>query len=125
MIDGDEQKFELWQVKFLGAMRIRKLHEVFKDLDNESLEVDQESNEQAYAEIVQLLDDRSLSLVIREAKDSGRKVLKILRQHYLPTGKPRIITLYTELTSLIKPQSENVTDCLSLQFYDGNSPIVN
>ena len=59
-------------------MRIRKLHEVFKDLDDETLEVNQDSNEEAYAELVQLLDDRSLSLVIREAKDSGRKALRIL-----------------------------------------------
>lgn len=56
----------------------------------------------AFAELVQCLDDRCLSLVVRDAKDDGRKTLKILRGHYMSKGKPRIISLCTELTSLKK-----------------------
>ena len=108
--DGDERKFELWEIKFLGGMRIKNLHNVFKNIENEEQQIDADQNEQAFAELVQLLDDRSLSLIIREARDNGRKALQILRQHYLPKGKPRIITLYTELTSLSKLNSEDVTD---------------
>ena len=55
---------------------------------------------EAFAELVQCLDDRSLSLVIREAKDDGRKAFGVLREHYQGKGKPRIIALYTELTLL-------------------------
>jgi len=65
---------------------------------------------EAFAELVQCLDDRSLSLVIREAKDDGRKALAILREHYLGGDKPRILALYTELTSLKMAVGENVTD---------------
>ncbi|PIK35791.1 hypothetical protein BSL78_27378 [Apostichopus japonicus] len=51
-----------------------------------------------------------LSLVMRDAADDGRKALKILREHYSNQGKPRIITLYTELTSLKKGPNESITD---------------
>ena len=47
---------------------------------------------------------------MRNAVDDGRKALAILRNHYAGKGKPRIISLYTELTSLHKSSSESVTD---------------
>ena len=75
-------------------------------------EADEEKNEECYAELIQLLDDTSLSLVMRDAAGDGRKALKILRDHYASQGKPRIIALYTELTSLEKGASETVTDYL-------------
>ena len=37
---------------------------------------------------------------MREASDNGREPLRILRDHYAGKGKPRIISLYTQLTSL-------------------------
>lgn len=58
---------------------------------------------------VQFLDNKSLSLVMRDATDDGRKALKILQKHYASNGKQRIIALYTELTSL-KMSEETVTD---------------
>ena len=64
----------------------------------------------AFAELVQCLDDRSLSLIIREAKDDGPKALEVLRQHYQGKGKPRVISLYTELTTLKKAESESIVD---------------
>lgn len=65
---------------------------------------------EAFAELIQLLDDRSLSLMVRDAVDDRRKALKILRVHYTNLGKPRVIALYTELASLVKSSSESVTD---------------
>ena len=73
-------------------------------------DVDAVKNAKAFAELVQLLDDRSLALIIRDAKDDGRKALQILREYYLGKSKPRIISLYTELTSLKMNQDENVID---------------
>ena len=63
-----------------------------------------------FAELVQCLDNRSLSLVIREANNDGRKALRVLREHYQGKGKPRIIALYTELTSLQMSENETTTD---------------
>ena len=57
-----------------------------------------------------MLRYRSLSLIIREAKDEGPKALEVLRQHYQGKGEPRVISLYTELTTLKKTVSESIVD---------------
>lgn len=111
--DGDERNYELWETKFLGYLRLLGLKAAILDEPGESEEEDKdldEKNEVAYAELIQVLDDRSLSLVMRDARDDGRKALEILREHYAGKGKPRVISLYTELTSLQKTPSESVTD---------------
>lgn len=109
--DGDERKYEQWEMKFLGYMKLRKLKETILLPDHEDEPEDFYSkNEEAFAELIQFLDDRSLSLVMRDAVDDGREALKILRSHYAGTGKPRIIALYTELTSLSKGSDETITD---------------
>ncbi len=54
MFDGDENKYELWEVKFLGYMRVQKLYKIFLE------ELDEAKNPDAFAELVQCLDDRSL-----------------------------------------------------------------
>lgn len=105
IFDGDESKYELWEVKFLGYLRTQKLHDVLA-----ADTPDAEKNAQVFAELVQFLDDRSLSLIIRDAKDNGKQAIKILREHYLGTSKPRIIALYTELTSLKMGDDERCTD---------------
>ncbi|CAB4013210.1 Retrovirus-related Pol poly from transposon TNT 1-94 [Paramuricea clavata] len=107
LFNGDESKYELWEVKFLAQMRLQKLHDVFVPGDKEP---DASRNGDAFAELVQCLDDRSLALVIREAKDDGQRALEILRQHYQGKSKPRVISLYTELTTLKKTDSESIVD---------------
>ena len=106
--DGDERKYEQWEVKFLAYMLLQKLKSVI--LTPEGEEIDRDKNELAYAELIQFLDEKSLSLVMRDAADDGRKALSILRAHYAGSGTPRIIALYTELTSLTKQRDESVTD---------------
>ena len=69
-----------------------------------------EKNENAYAELIQFLDDRYLGLVMSETRDNGYEALKILREHYAGRSKPRIITLYHQLTTLKKKESEDVTE---------------
>ena len=73
-------------------------------------EANASKNEGAFAELIQFLDDKSLALVMRDTIDDGRKALQILRAHYAGTGKPRVISLYTELTSLVRSANESVTD---------------
>ena len=108
LFDGDERKYEQWEVKFLGYMRLQKLNDTITTAEYE--DINAAKNEEAFAELIQFLDDKSLSLVMRDAQDDGRKALKILRAHYAGTGKPRVISLYMELTSLVKSAHETVTD---------------
>ena len=89
-------------------MQLRKLKDSITAADD--MEITAATDEEAFAELIQFLDDKSLALVMRDARDDGRKALKILRAHYAGTGKPRIISLYTELTSLVKSEHETVTD---------------
>lgn len=63
-----------------------------------------------YAELIRLIDDKSLSLVRHEAADKGREALKILRDHYSGKSKPRIINHYTTLMRLRMAKNECVTD---------------
>ena len=76
----------------------------------EENDIDVARNADVFAEIVQCLDDRSLTLVMRDAKDDGRKAIEILREHYVGKGKPRVIALYTELTSLKMSKDCGLTD---------------
>ena len=107
IFDGDETKFELWEIKFKGYLRIQKLLSVI-----ESDTPDADKNAEVFAELIECLDDRTLILIIRDAKDNGKKALEILKQHYIGKSKTRIIALYTELTSLKKENEENITDYL-------------
>lgn len=56
------------------------------------------------------MNDTNLSLIIREASDNGKEALRILWAHYASKVKARIISLYTELTSLKKDCNGSVTD---------------
>ena len=71
IFDGDERKFELWEIKFLGYLRLKKLDATLtplaEDANEEARAADATKNADAYAELIQCLDDRSLTLVIREA----------------------------------------------------------
>ena len=115
LLDGDEAKYELWEIKFLGYMRLYKLHNVIlaedePEGDNVSKNID------AFAQLIQCLDDRSLSLVMRDAKHDGRKALKIQRNHYMGKSKPCVLALYVlraeTAAASLKSTGETVSDSL-------------
>ena len=111
--NGDERKYEMWETRFLGYMLMKGLKDTIDPKLNSDGEYDAAEpaqNEKAYAELIQWLDEKSLSLVIRDARDDGREALKTLRAHYRGKGKQRVIRLYTELTSLVMKPRETVTD---------------
>lgn len=112
LFDGDESKYEVWETKLLGHLHLLGLKDTVLKAPVTQAEkaADPKKNEDAYAELIQLLDDKSLCLVMRDGKDDGRKALKILKDYYAGSGKPRIISLYTTLTSLQKSNDESVMD---------------
>ena len=88
IFDWDERNYEQWEIKFLGYMRLRDVKvAILSDGD-----VDASKNEEGFAELIHFLDDKSLSLIMRDAVDDGREALKIFRAHSAGTGKPRIIS---------------------------------
>ena len=61
-------------VKFLEYLRIQQLHQIILSLTDQSDNMDfVEKNATVFAELIQCLDNRSLSLVMRAAKDNGQK----------------------------------------------------
>lgn len=106
--DSEYDSFELWETKFLGHMRLQKLNEVFEEEDE--TRVNESKNKDAFAELVQVLDNRSLGMIIRDAKHNGRKALEILREHHVGKSENRIIGLYTELTTMKLRPDQDVTD---------------
>ena len=107
--DGNEEKYELWECRFLSYMRIKKLK---KAISPDGPAVSTEEKEDAFAELVQHIDERSLALIMRDAKDDGRKALKILRNHYAGYGKPRVLSMFRKLTSLQMEEDEDLTGYL-------------
>ncbi len=69
--DGNESRYELWETKFWGYLRIQKLHDVILCKLVQEGDDFMERNATVFAELIQFLDDRSLSLIMREAKDNG------------------------------------------------------
>ncbi|RVE68126.1 hypothetical protein OJAV_G00088600 [Oryzias javanicus] len=112
VFDGSEEKYELWETRFLGYLHSLKLKETIltEPVTEEQLAADRSKNADCYAELIRLIDDKSLSLIRHEAADKGREALKILRDHYSGKSKPRIINLYTALTRLKMAEHECVTD---------------
>lgn len=94
VFDGDEKGYELWETKLSGHLRLQELTDIILYDPYEDDETDEEKNAEAYADLIQFLDDKSLSLIMREAPDNGRKALQILRTDYAGKGKPQIISLY-------------------------------
>ena len=66
--------------------KVKKLKATILAPENE--EIDEEKNEEAIPELIQCLDEKSLSLIMRDAADDGRKALTILQDHYAGVGKP-------------------------------------
>ena len=128
---GEESNYEVWEMRFTSYLRLHKLHKYVMtendDLRTEpvlrvqtaaltteertaDLSTDAEKNAEVFAALVQFLDDKSVSLIIRDARNNGRAALKILRDHYKGSTKPRIISIYCELTSLKLSPNETVTE---------------
>ena len=95
--DGDKTKYKLWETKMLGHFHLLGLKDTVLGEPRSEAEraADPKKNADAYAEMILLLDDKSLSLIMRDASNDGRRALKMLREYYAAKGKPRIINLYT------------------------------
>ena len=92
---GNESRYELWEVKFFGYHRIQQLHQIILLPTDQNDDMDfVEKNSTVFSELIQCLDDRSLSLVMKDAKDNVRKALAILREYYLSKGKLKVVSLY-------------------------------
>ena len=90
-------------MKFQEYLRIQHLHQIILSSTDQSDEMDfVKKSVTVFAALIQYLDDKSLSLVIRDARENERI--------YSSKGNPKVISLYTELTYLRTLESESITD---------------
>ena len=95
--DGDPNSFQIWETRFLAYLYTldETVHTAISPKEegkNDAADFPKK-NRRAYAELVQVLDERSLQLIMRVAKDDGRLAFSILQKHYASTEKPRVLTL--------------------------------
>ena len=112
--NGDGDTFPLWETRFSNY-----LYTLNKEIHNailprtagtqESTEAG-EKNRRAYAELVQVLDERSLQLIMTDCRSDGQAAFKVLREHYQSIEKPRVPTLYEELITLRMTEEEDIAD---------------
>ena len=60
VFDGDERRYELWEIKFLGWLRLNKLHGVISAANPSTVDNFDDKNAEVFAQLAQCLDDRSL-----------------------------------------------------------------
>ena len=61
MFPGKEEDYDIWETQFLGYIAIKDLK---KTILPSTSEADASKNEKAYAELVLLLDETSLSIIM-------------------------------------------------------------
>ena len=112
--NGLAESYNMWEVRFLNylytldpALQKAILPAEPGVKDDADYDI---KNKRAFAEMVQRLDERSLHLVVTDANNNARGSLNILRNYYASSEKPRILTLYEELTTLRMNADEDVTD---------------
>ena len=107
LFSGDAEDFDRWSVKFKGMIRLQGLNNTLDGTENPP---SGENNAKLYALLVQCLDDKSLDIIIRDADNQGKEAYDMLVTHYVGASKPRIISQYLELTTLIKSELESITE---------------
>ena len=111
MFTGDKQDYDIWEVIFLGYMALQGLKETILP---SSSTVDSTKNKKAYADLVMLLDEKSLSMGMPDAIDDDRKEdMEILRDHNKGTGNPRILTLYNNMCNMKYIPDQGLTEYIS------------
>ena len=110
MFFGKEKEYVIWETRFLEYMVIKNLQDTILP---STTDPDPGKNEKAYAELVLVLDVTSLSIIMNDAKNDGRGALKLLKAHYRGSGKPRILTLYSNLCNLKYDGEEDLTVYIS------------
>ena len=77
IFDGTEDTYDLWETRFLKHLHTLKLKDtILKEPTRDAaIAADGAKNEDCYAQLVNALDDKSLSLIRHNAAEDGRKAL--------------------------------------------------
>lgn len=70
--DGDETKYKLWEIEMLGHFHLLGLKDTVlgERTTEEQRASDNKRNADTYVELIQQLDDKSLSWIIKDVPDN-------------------------------------------------------
>ena len=60
LFDGEEIKYNIWEIKFLGYLRTLGLKDIILGKNVNGDKTDKQMNEETYTEFIQFLDNKSL-----------------------------------------------------------------
>ena len=80
--NGDPESFTVWETRFTNYLYTVDKGVYDAITGNEEGDDFAEKNRKAYAELVQVLDERSLQLIISDTANNGREAFKVLKNHY-------------------------------------------
>ena len=111
--DGNSASYQMWETKFLAYLytKCKDAYDVITS-STAPTATNAEDNKMAFSELAQVIDDKSLQLIMHDAKNDGYKALQTLRNQYASVESPRILTLYSELTTITMRSDEDITDYL-------------
>ena len=115
LFNGEEENYKIWEMKFLAYMRTKELRNAI-DPDATGI-VAVASRERAFAELVQVLDDRSLNLIMSDAEGDAKTAMLILRDHYAGTSEQRILRSAMSPISTFHPHKLSIV--LMRYYVDG------
>ena len=90
--NGDPESFTAWETRFTTYLYTVDKGVYNAITGNEEGDDFAEKNRRAYADLVQVLDERSLQLIMSNTANNGREAFKVLKNHYASTEKPRVLT---------------------------------
>ena len=95
-----EARIQIWETRFINHLYTmdKQVHDTIAG-ENEVDDFDVH-NRRAYAELVQVLDERSLQLIMHDTRNDGKAGFKFLKDLYVSTENPWILTLYKTLTTI-------------------------
>lgn len=110
--DGEKRNNELREAKMSGRLRSLELEDTLKrePAIEEAIAAEEKKNGDACAEMVHLFDNKSLSLIRRDAPNDGRKALNILKEYYVGKGRTRVINLCSVLSSVQRTSDDRIRD---------------
>ena len=106
---GKQEDYETWEEKIYAFLSEQGYDDVLDAGENADSDNFNAKNKRIYNIVIQILDRESIRLVKNDAKNNGRKVFDILRNFYCGTGRSKILSLFTEVGSLKKENTETVT----------------
>ncbi len=85
--NGESESFQIWETRFTNFLNTLDKGVYNAMTGGKEGKDSEEKNRRAYAKLVQVLDERSLQLIMNDTRNDGQEAFEILKEHYASTEK--------------------------------------